>query len=277
MTLMEGFSVEVLEDVNEAGVKIRLKNMPLEYVNSIRRFVMTEVPVLAIDSIAIIENTSPLYDEVLAHRLGLVPLKAKDLSKFKTPEECGDQEGYKCHVLLVLDAQAMDRPRTVYSGELVSEDPDVKPLFDNIPIARLAPGQRIKLEAYARLGRGKEHAKWQPVSVSTVKPHPRVLIKNPRGPGVLEAAKACPVDILRVGRNGLEVTEEYKCTYCMECVNKAPDSIEVKERDNDFVLYVESVGAVPPRQIISMAVKEIEKSLTKLSETVGGLEVESPS
>ena len=276
MSWVKNLEVKILEE-DEISIRVRFKNIPLEYMNAIRRFIMVEVPTLAIDSIAIIENTSPLYDEVLAHRLGLVPLKVKDITKYKLPEECEGQEDYKCHVLLVLDAQAVDHPRTVYSGELVSEDPDVKPLYDNIPIARLAPGQKIKLEAYARLGRGKEHAKWQPVSASTIKPHPEVIVKNPRGAGAEKAADACPVNILRMGRNGLEVTNEYKCTYCMECVEKAPDVIEVKERENDYVLYVESVGTLPSRQIISMGVKELEKSLSELEKLVEGLNVEPAS
>ena len=74
----------------------------------------------------------------------------------------------KCRVLLVLDATAKDKPRTVVSGDLVSEDRDISPVSPNIPIVKLAVGQSVKLEAYARLGRGKEHAKWQPATAAVL-------------------------------------------------------------------------------------------------------------
>ncbi len=248
------------------GIKVRFQGVPLEYVNALRRLAMTEVPSLAIDSVAIIENSSPLYDEVLAHRLGLVPLKA-DLSKLK--EGC-EGEDMGCHVLLVLDAEARGQPRTVYSGELISEDPSVKPISDEIPIARLAPGQRIKLEAYARLGRGREHAKWQPVAVSVVKPYPHIEVRNPKSRCARKAAEACIPGVLKMGKGGLTVGDEYKCTLCMDCVKICPEALSVEERVDDNILYIESVGAIPPREIIHMAFQELGRQLSELGEAIKG-------
>jgi DNA-directed RNA polymerase subunit D len=111
-----------------------------------------------------------MFDELVAHRLGLIPLKT-DLDRFNLPEDCDCKNALgcsKCRVLLVLDAEASDRVRTVSSSDLISEDPESKPVSDNIPIVKLAPGQKIKLEAYARLGKGSEHAKWQPTSASVL-------------------------------------------------------------------------------------------------------------
>jgi DNA-directed RNA polymerase subunit D len=125
---------------------------------------------MAIDDIVILENSSVLYDEILAHRLGMIPLRT-DLERYVLPEkcDCGSPLGcQKCRVLLVLDAVAHDKPRTVLSGDLVSEDRDIKPVSANIPIVKLAAGQSVKLEAYARLGKGKEHAKWQPATVAAL-------------------------------------------------------------------------------------------------------------
>ena len=64
-------------------------------------------------------------------------------------------------ILLVLDSDESDATRTVLSSELSSEDDTVKPVSEKIPIVQLAPGQRIKVECYARLGRGTEHAKME--------------------------------------------------------------------------------------------------------------------
>jgi len=157
----------VLEESDEK-VAIQLEGVDRSYANAIRRFCISEVPAMAIDDIVILENSSVLYDEILAHRLGMIPLKT-DLGRYLLPErcDCGNPLGcQKCRVLIVLDAVAHDKPRTVFSGDLVSEDRDVIPVSPNIPIVKLAAGQSVKLEAYAKLGRAKEHAKWQPATVS---------------------------------------------------------------------------------------------------------------
>ena len=75
----------------------------------------------------------------------------------------------KCRVLLVLDSEANEKTKVVTSGELLSEDELVKPVSNDIPIVVLAPSQKLKFEAYARLGVGKDHAKWQPTSAAIVK------------------------------------------------------------------------------------------------------------
>ena len=147
---------------------LQLEGIDRSYANAVRRFCISEVPSMAIDDVVILENSSVLYDEILAHRLGMIPLKT-DLERYVLPEkcDCGTPLGcQKCRVLLVLDATAKDRPRTVVSGDIVSEDREISPVSPNIPIVKLAVGQSVKLEAYARLGRGKEHAKWQPATAS---------------------------------------------------------------------------------------------------------------
>lgn len=158
-------------EVSEERIRVRLKGLDRCYASALRRFALDEVPVMAIDEVIIIENTSPMYDEVLAHRLGLIPLKT-DLKRFLLPEECGENPlaSPGCRIMLVLDAEAKDGSKMVYSGDLVSEDDYVKPISGSIPIIELAPGQKVKLEAYARLGRGCEHAKWNAATVSVLKP-----------------------------------------------------------------------------------------------------------
>ncbi|HYY40414.1 MAG TPA: hypothetical protein VE692_04130, partial [Nitrososphaera sp.] len=103
--------------------------------------------------------------------LGLIPLRT-DPGRFVMPTECDCKSTLgcsKCRVLLVLDAEANEKTMVVTSGELVSEDETVKPVSKDIPIIVLAPNQKLKFEAYARLGIGKDHAKWQPTSSAVVK------------------------------------------------------------------------------------------------------------
>jgi DNA-directed RNA polymerase subunit D len=70
--------------------------------------------------------------------------------------------------MLVLDTGESDVTRTVFSNELSSEDDSIKPVSDKISIVQLAPGQRVKIECYARLGRGTDHAKWNSANISTL-------------------------------------------------------------------------------------------------------------
>lgn len=163
-------SVNILERADEKIV-IKFNNVPRQYVNAIRRISISEVPTLAIDDVVILENSSVMHDEAIAHRLGLVPLLT-NLSRFVMPHECDCKSTLgcsKCRVLLVLDSEANEKTKVVTSGELVSEDEHIKPVSKDIPIITLAPGQKLKFEAYARLGIGRDHAKWQPTSAAIVK------------------------------------------------------------------------------------------------------------
>ena len=147
-------SLDVITKDSEK-IALKLKGVPLQYANALRRVCLNGVPVFAIDTVDIIENTSVLPDEGLAHRLGLIPLKT-DLTKYNESDK----------ILLVLDSGESEETRTVLSGELSSEDESIKPVSEKIPIVQLAPGQKIKIECYARLGRGTEHAKWNSSNIS---------------------------------------------------------------------------------------------------------------
>lgn len=167
---MTDISAEVLERTNDRVV-IKFNNISREYVNAIRRLAISEVPTLAIDDVVILENSSVMHDEALAHRLGLVPLRTQ-LNRFVMPEDCDCKSTLgcsKCRVLLMLDSEATEKTKIVTSGELLSEDELVQPVSKEIPIVALAPTQKVKFEAYARMGIGKSHAKWQPTSAAVVK------------------------------------------------------------------------------------------------------------
>ena len=161
-----------LEVINKDSHKIavKLKGVSLQYANALRRVCLNGVPVFAIDTVDIVENSSVLPDEGLAHRLGLIPLTT-DLARFNEPSkcECQSETGCSnCKIMLVLDSGSSDVTRTVLSDELSSEDDSIKPTSGKIPIVQLAPGQKIKIECYARLGRGTEHAKWNSATISTL-------------------------------------------------------------------------------------------------------------
>jgi len=155
---------------DERKMSIKLKGVPLQYANALRRICLNGIPIFAIDTIDIIENSSVLPDEGLAHRLGLVPIKT-DLGRFNEPAKCDCESETgcsNCKVMLVLDSGDTDVTKTILTDELTSEDDSIKPVSDKIPIVQLAPGQRVKVECYARLGRGREHAKWNSSNIATL-------------------------------------------------------------------------------------------------------------
>ena len=147
--------------VTKEKLKFTLKDSTFAMANAIRRTMMIEVPTMAIDEIDFYENTSSMFDEYLAHRIGLIPLTTSDA--YELAEDCCQGNCSKCSTMFTLDVQG---PGTIYSKELKGKDDEVKPVFDNIPIIKLAEGQAIRLEAKAIAGRGKVHAKFQPCLAS---------------------------------------------------------------------------------------------------------------
>ena len=150
-------TIQVLTS-DEKKISIKLKGVTLQYANALRRICLNGVPIYAIDTVDIIENSSVLADEGITHRLGLIPLKT-DLSRSDESDS---------RIMLTLDSGDTETCRIVTSAELSSDDKVVKPSSDKIPIVQLAPGQKIKFEAYAKLGKGTEHAKWNSSNIAVL-------------------------------------------------------------------------------------------------------------
>jgi len=132
--------------------------------NAIRRALMTYVPSMAVDRITMYENTSPIYEEMLAHRIGLIPLTT-DLKTYSVKEscKCGGKGCARCESVLILEKAG---PGIVYSGDLKPQDSKIKPVYDKMVIVKMREGQKVKMEMVARLGFMSEHAKYQAVIAS---------------------------------------------------------------------------------------------------------------
>ncbi len=254
---------------DDTNLRLLIRDANVPFMNALRRIVISEVPSMAIDEVVMIENSSILQDEIVAHRLGLVPLKT-DLDSYNLPEECTCKSEFGCNlcrVTLTLDAEAKEGTRTVYSGELVSENPNVIAVSDRIPLAKLAKGQKIRLEAYARLGKGTKHVKWQPVSMCAYKYLPKIEIRERRCDVCGKCIEACPKKILVKVGDKIEVKESLACTICQDCVEACPQSpkaIEVGWEENAFILSLESTAALAPDRIVKEAVKILEEQLKDL-------------
>ncbi|MFH0862786.1 MAG: DNA-directed RNA polymerase subunit D [Candidatus Altiarchaeota archaeon] len=136
-----------------------ISGVEVKIVNAFRRTIISQVPTIAIEQVTFLYNSSILNDENLAHRLGMVPLTT-DLKTYVPMSEC-KCEGKGCGRCVCLLTMDVTGPRTLYSGDLISKDESVKPVFDKIPLVKLGPEQHVKIEAEARLGTGREHIKWQ--------------------------------------------------------------------------------------------------------------------
>lgn len=137
-----------IENISEQGNKLQfhLSEVPVSFANAIRRYIINSVPVFAIDEVTFYENTSPIFDEYIAHRIGLIPI-ITPVSAQKDAE-----------INFYLDAKG---PKTVYSSELETKDKEAKIAKSNIPIVTLGAEQVLRFEAKAKLGTARTHAKFQ--------------------------------------------------------------------------------------------------------------------
>jgi DNA-directed RNA polymerase subunit D len=198
-----------------------------------------------------------------------------DLDRYVLPVDCdcGSELGCeKCRVVLTLDAEAETDTLTVYSGDFVSEDPAVVPVHPDIPLTKIAPGQAVKLEAYARLGTGKEHAKWQPVSMAVYQHVAEIEVDEDRCTDCADCVKACPMGVFTIEEGKLRVVDVNACTICGECEKACPvdpSAVSVRALDNLFMFTVESTGCMEPAKLVAEAVRILS---VKLDEFAGKLE-----
>ncbi len=262
--------IEVLEK-DGTNIRLVIRDADVPLMNALRRIALAEVPSMAIDEVVMIDNSSILQDEIIAHRLGLTPLKT-DLDSYNLPGECECKSEFGCNlcrVTLTLNVEANEGTRVVYSGELVSENQDIVPVSDKIPIIKLAKGQKLKLEAYARLGKGKNHAKWQPVAVCAYKYFPKIEVPSESCKDCAKCVEICPKRVFVMKEGKVEVRDLLACNLCMDCVEacpQKPSAVKVEWEKNAFIMNIESTGVLPPERIIREATKMLGEQLKEFEE-----------
>ncbi|MCS7123398.1 MAG: DNA-directed RNA polymerase subunit D [Candidatus Aenigmarchaeota archaeon] len=231
--------LKVLDLKNETAVFL-IENINYSFANGLRRIFMNRVPTLAIEYVDFIENDSVISDEVLAHRLGLIPLTFGE-KLFVTRDECkcNGKGCSNCQVELKMNKVG---PCTVYSGDLISSEPSVKPVYDNIIICRLGSGMKLEFLAYASLGIGEKHPKWQASLTTYVN-----LVKNAEN----KKTKKC-------------WTQDYNL-YCVECFEDLKDVTVEKDK---FLFYLESVSGLTAKRIIEDGLEYAKKYLNQLKKAI---------
>ncbi|MHA1339414.1 MAG: DNA-directed RNA polymerase subunit D [Promethearchaeota archaeon] len=263
---------EKIQNENIDMVRFVLDGAPLEIANSLRRIVLSEVPCMAIDEVIILDNDSPLYDEIIAHRLGLIPLRT-DLDNYNMPDECqcGGMGCTLCQSELTCSIKADLEGVLVTTKDLIPADPKIVPVKDDIVIVKLQKNSTLEFEAYAKLGRGRDHAKWQPVSAIGFGYYPKVDINSSMCndcPDQCIAAKRCPEKVIKFDPNNkrADMVEDYwkECTICESCKKYCPQkAINVDYIPNKYVFVIEGTGALPIKTILE---KAIEILLEKVEE-----------
>ena len=274
--------LQILER-NDQRLSFIVKGLSLEMINAIRRIILTECPVMALTEIIILKNDSPLYDEIIAHRLGLIPLKT-DLEVYKLPSECecGGFGCPLCQVSLTCEiTNTTNKPITVFSGDLVSNDPKIIPVDPNIPILKLDRNSKFIIEAYGNLGFAKEHVRHQAVSNVAYRFLPVIDFneKDFKDPEEIKLiANLCPKQLYEVTSKGiLSLKEDYwkTCSLCKSCEENSEGKIKVNWEDQAYIFTIESDGVLPFDVLIKKTFEifneKINEFVTKLEE----LEIES--
>lgn len=202
--------------------------------NAFRRILIAEVPTLAIEYCYFMDNTSVIADEVLAHRLGLIPLRGnldglRQLRWWIKPDEEAGQQGMEKSdyntVVLDLTVKCEWQPNppaegepeekyinsSVYAKDItfkpagrqteIFKDDPIRAVNPNILIAKLRPGQAIECTMHAHLGKGGDHAKFSPVGTATYRLLPKIDILKPiLGADAKKFQKCFPDGVIELGR-----------------------------------------------------------------------------
>lgn len=231
-----------METINKKNNQLTFKvEMGESLANAIRRYV-NQIPTIAIDEVEIHKNDSPLYDEIVAHRMGLIPFKMK--------------KGKGVHELKL----KVKKQGYVYSESL---EGDLKVVYEKIPITYLNEGQEIKINATTKIGTGKEHSKFIPGMI-TYRNFFKIKANNdcPK-----EIAELCPKNIFKVESDKISVQNEDACDFCEACTdyckkNKKPEPTITQS--NELLIKIESWGQISTEEIFKQSIELLKKDLAEV-------------
>ena len=237
------------------------------FVNSLRRIILSYVPTIAVEEVIFVENNTAMFDEYIAHRLGLIPLNS-DIDYLNVQEDCDVCHGVGCNsctitLTLTQETDLTTKEYVIQSRDLIPSDPSVYPMVDEVPIMKMGSDQRLILEAIARIGTGREHAKWQPVASLGFQYMPVIDIK-PDKKFNKEVVTACPRDVLELDSktHNINIKNLLRCNLCMECVetdrairegDNEEEAIKVVGDPTQIIFSLETTGALTVERIVAKA------------------------
>lgn len=253
---------------------------------------ISEVPSMAIEKVFIFNNTSIIQDEVLAHRLGLIPLRADPrLFEYKTDETSDegtehDSLTFELKVKCTRRKDAKDtssfegmfKNHSVYSGQMkwlpkgkqatLYKEEEVGSIHDDILINKLRPGHELDLKLVAVKGIGKDHAKFSPVATAYYRLLPDIQLKRDVFGDDAKLLQSCfSPNVIGIDENGKAVVNDARYDSCSRNVYRYPHLVDAVQMDrirDHFIFTIESVGALKPDVIFLEAVKNLKKKCRTL-------------
>lgn len=280
----------VVNKLDEDEMEFDMIGIDAALANAFRRILIAEVPTMAIEKVLVANNTSVIADEVLAHRLGLIPIKAdprlfdyqsesdvpneRNTIVFKMDVSCpkgGPRYTVKSDQLkwlpngselLMASHTPSEKPKTYTSfscsqstlPELSKNPPAIK--HGDIILSKLGPGQAIELEAHAVKGMGKTHAKWSPVATAWYRMLPEVvLLKEIRDKDAEDLVAKCPVEVFDVedigkGQKRAVVAKPRACTLCRECIRGGGEDNVELRRVKDHFIFTIESAGSVPPEVL---------------------------
>lgn len=248
--------VEITE-MKQKKATVTIKDTQPYFVNSIRRIMISELPKLAVDDVVIYDNTSPLFDEIIAHRLGFIPIPT-DLSLLVFKEDC-TCKGKGCPSCTVRYTLSKEGAGMILSGDLQPEEKSWAITENKIPIVELFNDQRIILEIEAVLGRGRDHAKWQPVQSPGYRFIPTISFDKKRVKEVQEFIKELPKGLVELKNDKLEIIDIKKMPVFESYMDKHKvDYITIDRDPTNIIFSFETDGSLSAKDALIESVKILE-------------------
>lgn len=206
------------------ALRVELHGADETFANMLRRS-LTDVAVPATQKVTVRKNTSAFPDEVLAHRLGLIPLRST----------------FAEHRPATLRARG---PCVVRAGRIEAEDVEVA--APDLLVVCLNEGEEIDLTLHISLGTGKEHARHgAAVAARAVRRHAGM-----QGPEAVPLGERLPVECF------CEATA-WGCERCAECAGRKRP-LSQKHAPLLFLLEFETTGALAPVELLRRALEHAE-------------------
>ncbi|MCL2607024.1 MAG: DNA-directed RNA polymerase subunit D [Methanomassiliicoccaceae archaeon] len=273
--------IEIIE-MAERKVSFVLKNSTPAMANALRRTILTDISKMAIDKVEFhlgpimvdgkeYESITPLFDEIVAHRLGMVPVPT-DLQLFVPQDDCvcGGEGCPSCTIMYSLNKIG---PCTVLSGDLIPlGSPDLKVKDEFIPIVELADDQAALIYTIATMGTAKTHVKWQVANGVGYKYEPIVKIDSGKCKRCEKCLSECPKKVFSGDDKKITVANPLNCSLCESCHAFCPHkAISVEADEKNFVFKFETDGSLSAEDVLKKAVSllsEQAKTLGKLVESI---------
>lgn len=241
-----------------------LKQSTDAFANLIRRYIMDEIPTLAIEDVEFKENSSALYDEIIAHRLGLMPITT-DLKGYVLREQCSCK-GEGCATCQLVITLKSSKKGIVTAGEAKSSDSGCTFVFGGMPVVELIARQKIELAATAVLGKGKDHAKWAP-ALAYYRKEPSIKVEKALSEEQKRRiALTCDDTVAVNGKVKVDMEKLRTSARFDACVGALEDAGAIVTETGNHLFTVESWGQLDCKTILEQAADAVLRSLDEVEQ-----------